>query len=315
MNDYERYMLQQRRQAELEEEEKNRILSEMSAANSLNNTKFKEFVREEGYQESKRTPSTFITTVRTKLMEASLNKIFDKCFEGCRFETEPEFNHSLVNQFVQENGVNSLLLDFSTSTPLLSELALRIENSAKKLLESDDVDMENPDTQAMDSDELEDIVDDIDGDSEIEDICDQIRARVSRATEEFIQKNTLDKVNIKDILATTKDKCDNIKSGDDATDELIKQEAEISAHKQIRAIYNRPHKIFEKLVLNISEACVKNHDLAEVYLNESGKINMDMVVSKATSIYTFMEFVDVFRIHPVDEQFIKEMITILPEED
>jgi len=255
--------------------------------------------------------SNLRSNIKAELMEAALDTIFDKCFaDNCynKDELDDAFNDSIITNFISDEGIEHLLDRFESKTYMLSELALLIKETADKAVE--DLDIDNVDSYVVNPELKQNLIDNIKGNEDIEDIADSIRFKVSRATEDFIHKNIVDKLNIKDIMLTTKEKLDDIKSGDDVLDQEIKQEQTLALKRRIREINNRPHSIFEQMVINTTEAILKNDELRNVFTLESGKIDMDKIVKRVTSYYTFLEMVNTMKMVDNIEKYIEEALAI-----
>lgn len=253
----------------------------------------------------------FKSSVKSELLEAGLDLIFDKCFgssSALLSDEDKSFNSTIVSNFIFEEGVENLLDTFSSKTQLLSELSYYINETVEDALQ--DIDIDNSDTQVVDSELKEDLLDNINGDETIDDITDVIRSRVSQATEDFIQKNIVDNIDIKDAMYATKQKLDNIKTGDDTLDQEIAKEQTLATKRIIRKITNRPHSVFEQMVINLTESILGEEKLKDSFALESGKLDMDKIVKRSTSYYTFLEMTKALKIKDVNENYIKEALNM-----
>lgn len=256
--------------------------------------------------------------IKTELMESALNTIFDDCFGNTTFDNTQEddaFNQSIITNFISDEGTNKLLDSFSERTEFLSNLAFSINEAVDDAMsdfedigEEQEPETADTDSYVLDPQLKEDLINNIKGNEELEDIIDVIRFNVSRATEDFIQKNIVDKLNIKDIMYTTKEKLDAIKNGDDVLDKEISQEATIAAKKAIRELGKRPRSIFEQMTINLTERVLSNDQLKEAFTLESGKLDIDKIVKRSTSFYTFLEMVNTLNLRKIDDEYIKEAV-------
>lgn len=257
------------------------------------------------------------TSIKTELLEAALNTIFDDCFGNTSFDNSAEdnaFNQTIISNFVSDEGPDNLLDGFSERTEFLSALAKVIREDVKDAMEDIDptsnADDEEIDGYVLDPEMKNNLVNNIQGDEDLEDVIDVIRFKVSRATEDFIQKNIVDKLNIKDIMYTTKEKLDAVKNGDDVLDDEITQEHTMIAKRAIKEVSKRPHSIFEQMVINLTEQVISNEDIRKVFTLESGKLDMDKIVKRATSYYTFLEMANTLNLINVNEEYIQEAIAM-----
>lgn len=248
------------------------------------------------------------TNVKTSLLETALSTMVKKALPEVIATEHSQFINSIVSDFIQEEGgVYPVLDTMRNKTVLLSELADEVEDTAKE--EVEDLEPDDPDTVMVKSEPENDLIQKIEGDEEVEDIADIVKQKVSRATAEFMEKNVMSQADIKDTLNDAKEKIENVQTGDAEVDEEIKQEATLSAKRKIKEIQNRPHGVFEQLVLNMSHAVLGNDSIRESYLTESNNLDMDAIVEKCTCIYTLMEMANTLRLKKFDESNIDKFIS------
>ena len=247
----------------------------------------------------------FRQNVKGSILEGILNVLVQKVLPDIIHEDA--FVHGFIKGFIEEEGVDKLLSDMKTKTCLLSELASDIDDAYEDSTES--IDPKDPDTFVASDSKTVDLISKVESDEEIDAVADIIRNKVSRATDEFIEKNVMDQTEIKGILQDTKNRMAEVRTGDDTVDEEIRQEATVRAKKQVKAIRNRPHTVFEQLVVNIAEAALKNEDLKLQYVKEDGKLDMDKIVNKATCIYSVLETVNTLKIKEFSTEDIEHYIT------
>lgn len=248
--------------------------------------------------------------VTETVLESCLSSIVQKCLPKVIVEDNKQFISSIVSGFVQKENAYTILDNMNGKTLLLSELATLIKEAVDEELEPVNPD-EDIEAMPIDNTPEKDLISKIEGDEEINDIADIIKSKVSRATEEFMANNVINQTDIKDTLADTRLRMDKVNTGDDAVDEEIRQEAYIKAHRQVEKIRNgRPRGVFEQLVINMTEAVMKNDKTREAYtIQESGRLNVGGIVDKCKCIYTLMETVNTLKIKKLNEKDIIDSIT------
>lgn len=255
--------------------------------------------------------NTFKNKVYDSIMENFLTGLFNDSLGNTKAiisEDIKAFNKSLIRNFVMEEGSRNLLDRMSNTSRFTAEMANIMEQKADEAIAA--VNPDDPSTYTVDSEEQLNFYDNVDSKDTIEDLTDIIKMRVSRATEDFVEKNLADKMDIKDIMLTAKDKIDNIKSGDEETDDAIAQEATIKMKRAIKETNKRPHNIYEQMVINLTEQIVSNDKLKEKFTNESGRLDMDAIIERCNSFYTMLEMVNTLKIKPMTEDYIKEVIKL-----
>lgn len=243
--------------------------------------------------------------VKSDILENVLSAIVQKSLPETIHETN--FVNSIVRDFVEQEGALNLLDNMSEKTALLSEMAISINEAYDEEIE--DVDPKEPDTFMANTAPTTALISKIDGDEGMADITDTIKEKVSRATQEFIEKNVIDQQDIKDTLADTKERIAQVKTGDDELDEEIREEQTTLAKKKIKAISRRQGGVFEQLVKNMSSSILKNEAIKENYTMGNGQINMESIVARATCVYTMLEAVNTLKIKPMTADVIENYIT------
>lgn len=256
--------------------------------------------------------SEFKNKLENSLLEAAFNKILDMSMGNANSILDPaskEFCNSIVSSYVEEQTGSALLEKMSTRSILLSEMANRINEIVSSVLEN--VDPEDPSTYNVSASEEDDLLDDIDGSEEIEDITDIIRERVSRATEEFITKNRADNSEIQNMIEDTKERIQDINTGDEDIDSQAAQQENARLQKKIKTIkVSSATSIFGLVVENFAKTVIGNSDLLKVYTSESGKLNMDLVVEQAGCYYTLLEALNTLQLEEANEAYLKEAVII-----
>lgn len=250
----------------------------------------------------------FYDNVKSNILESCLSTIIKKSLPEVISEEHNNFIHNITRDFIQEEGLYPLLDRMHTKTQFLFELADEVEKTTDE--EMEDIDAEEPDTMMINKEHEKDLICKIEGNEEVEDISNIIKSKVSRATEEFMEKNIVDQTDIKDTLLDTKEKLASVRTGDDALDEEIRQEASLLAKRKIAKIHNRPHGVFEQLVINMTNAIISNESIKESYVSEEkGRLDMDAIIEKCTCMYTLMEMANTLRLKEFNENNINNYIS------
>lgn len=261
--------------------------------------------------------SAFKDQLQSYLLEGFLEKIFNTALgskASIISEDTKKLNKSLIKGFInEEGGADAIISMMETKSNMLAEAALYINEEVEDQMDKYDKSEDKKaciDTDEGEEDPKDSMLDKIDGSEEFEDVSQEIQQRVSMATQNFIQKNMQDKMTIQDTMSDTKEKIEAIRTGDEETDEEIKQEQTIKMKRAIRNITNRPHSIYEQLVMNLTEAIMKDEKAKPKFTLESGKLDMDAIVERATSFYTLLEMVNTLNLKKMDKEYIQNMISM-----
>ena len=264
----------------------------------------KEYQRKESIKER----TEFKNKLKSYLMESWLNYVFEHSLgnrKSVLSEDVLNLNKSLIKTFVNEEGVDSLLTTMSYKSNLLAEVAKYINEAVEEELKEYDKEDTAP---TINADLQNNLYDKLDGSQDFEEISDTIRERVSLATQNFIQKNMVDKLDIKEIMNNTKERLSAVRTGDDEKDEQISHEQTIKMKRAIKEINNTPHSIFEQLVINLTEQVISDPKIKEKFTTESGRLDMDGIVDRSISMYTMLEMVNALQLKDMDHEYIQSVI-------
>lgn len=264
----------------------------------------KEYQRKESIKER----TEFKNKLKSYLMESWLNYVFEHSLgnrKSVLSEDVLNLNKSLIKTFVNEEGVDSLLTTMSYKSNLLAEVAKYINEAVEEELKEYDKEDTAP---TINADLQNNLYDKLDGSQDFEEISDTIRERVSLATQNFIQKNMVDKLDIKEIMNNTKERLSAVRTGDDEKDEQISHEQTVKMKRAIKEINNRPHSIFEQLVINLTEQVISDPKIKEKFTTESGRLDMDSIVDRSISMYTMLEMVNALQLKDMDHEYIQSVI-------
>lgn len=249
----------------------------------------------------------FLVDIKEYLLEEFIYEISSKSMQKVELNVNKSFLKSLIHEYVQTNGVYNIIDKMkSKNTLFLSESVDFLETYYNIIKENSGKEDE---VFEVDPCNMEDFYCDLKNES-IENISDIIGRRVSKATEEFMNKNIVDDINIKDILSDTKEKIDNITGVDKDTKEEIKLEYTNRMKRNIKNIEKRPKSIFEQIVYNMSDSIIKNDNIFLEYCTEEGRLDMEKIVSKSKTVYTFFEMLNTTKIEDFNRDNILNIITI-----
>lgn len=166
--------------------------------------------------------------------------------------------------------------------------------------------------------------DELEKEEDVQKAVELIRQRVSDAEEAFIKRNAEDKKKVEDLLGkisdnvkTVEDLSDNdsTKSSEDTDNEEESGEAKVAEEhvrmykKQIKEISeNRPRTVFEHMVRNLMTDVVKDSNLKEKYVTESGQFDMPAFMESAKVMYGFLETINTIQLEKVDTKYIQKVL-------
>lgn len=250
--------------------------------------------------------TNFVDSVSPTLLAEAMNYILQKCLENTS-EEDKKFGRVLCEQYVQENNAGNMLRQFKTKSVLLAETALCIEEAATKIIDHTDKNALNFTIKASDKKDFYRTLDDL----SVDEVCKKINERVCNATEEFIQNNVNDKLDMEELARKTKENIDAVKASTKEKEEAIKQEHANLYHEAVNNIatgYNRNKNIYEQMVNTATKSVVKDMKSYPIFVSESGKVDISKITDKVNVMYTFLEMLNTTKMRKVDAAYIQECI-------
>lgn len=244
----------------------------------------------------------FCESVQNFLVSESIYSILQPCLEG-KSDADKEYGRVLCEQFVQEEDSYSLLRRFNRESLMLHEMYLAIMESYDNIMCK--IDKEDNLTFTIKPSDKKDFYDKL-SDVSTSEVCKKITERSCKAAEEFIQANINDKLDMEEIAAQTKENIDKIKADTDEKKKELQEECVRMGRQRMAQVLGRPKSFYEYLVHSLANGVLstENSDVKSAFVNESGKINMDMVREKADVMYRFLETINTAKIKSIDESYI-----------
>ena len=246
----------------------------------------------------------FITDSKKALLEECIYRTFDASLRKVNPAPTLESTcRALVDNFVNEQGVENLLRRFRTQSVFLSELALLVDKFHKKIVESCDKD--NEETFKVDSNITDKFYEELDA-INADEVIYSIRNRVSDSMNEFIDQNAADKIAIKDVLRDTKDQIDALKG---AVPDEVRESYAYDAKRKVTEIRNkRPKTVISAMVESMLRKAYTDDNYRAIYF-EGVEPNMNKIVEHCEIMYTFLETVTTAKMIDVNENYIREILS------
>jgi len=243
----------------------------------------------------------FTKELKESLISECIMSLYNKSL-GVQLENahQDAIKRNLVNQFVEENGADNLLRSFKKNSFLLAEYARISEKYYNIVIEG--CDKKNENTFIMEPTDKDDFYADLEI-PESDEVASVIKLRVSSAINHFNDAYQTDRAEIKNILQDSQEK---IQSADS---ESMKESYELAAKRKINSVRNkRVQNVFENMVIKTAKAAMDDDNAKNVYLNESGKLDMDTIVDNCSIMYTFLEVLNTAKIQKIDESYITNLL-------
>ena len=175
----------------------------------------------------------------------------------------------------------------------------------------DDIEEDQEEEEDTDEESTGPIFDELKKEDDIKKAIDLIKKRVSDAEEAFIQRNKEDKEQINQLLNKISGNVktvEDIADKDDTESKLAQESARITKQKIDQIRDNKPMKVFDKMARKVSSNIVKDVDVREHYVLESGQLDVPMVMETAKVMYAFLETINTLQLEKVDEKYIQEVL-------
>ena len=284
-----RHSVKNAERTEVDRERQNRLL-EQADQQRIRNNKYIQFISESkdfllGEAIYKLVAETLTESTNTALLNVGKN---------------------LSHNFVKEESARNLINRFKTQSIFLSEMADIIEDVHGKVVEcakenmNDDFTISNSDLEAF-YNKLDQL--------DYSNMASAIRAKVSKAEEDFIQANINDRLNMEEIANKTKEKIDRVKMKDADIEEAVKQEFACLYKDSISRIQNRKKSLLESFVLHTTQSILIDDNMRAQYTTENGKLNTKAVIELAEVMYTFLEAVNTSQMKDITPSYLESILS------
>ena len=243
----------------------------------------------------------FITSVKEQFLGDCIYSIFNESLNifDRRDPKQENIKKALVQNFIQEQGVDKLLNRFKSKNILLSEFALITNKAVKSVLESTET--YNINSWTVDSDIKDRFIDDLQNCNSKEAII-TITDRVTDAETDFVNDNMRKKMEIDQILQAKKERLDQLED----KPEEVKESVGFTYDRKIKEIKNRRvSSVYQMIAEAMTKNALTDEELKNVYIKE-GNLDMDTLLEDSQIMYTFLE--TLYTTEMVDESYVSEFI-------
>lgn len=302
----EAYKAQLERNKEYEE----RVIRESAEeAESIEKVENDLLSRKERFQENKLAYDNYINSVRSMLLTEAISSITLESLGEYITDDSKHIVKNLVNKFVKENGVYNILSN--TQKTYSIEAVKSLVNKYTTII-TEKCDKDNKETFKVDKEDKVKFLDELNDEKDIENVKQAIALRVSNAEEEFITANIDDKLDINNIIQDTKNRIESTKTDmttdDETKDEIAKEATNLSKQRIDNIRENRKRSIFNQMVINLSESVIKDENIRNEFMTDSGQLNMDKIVESTKCFYGFLETLNTMKLENVNEEYIENVL-------
>lgn len=248
--------------------------------------------------------NNWLNGIKESLVYDVIYSIFSESFSpiktGAADSKYDSLRKALVESFIklEASNIDSFINKMKHKSEMLSEMGVLIEQTVKKIKE--DVKPDDEGTYILDTSIKDDFFDKLNM-TKPENVIYTIRHRVSDAVEDFVNQNTIDKMEIAEIMKQAKERIDS------ANSDTMKEAYEQQAKRKISEVYAKEKDLLSSMVYNLSEAAYTNEKLA--YLKTvNGTVDMDTVVETCEVMYTFLETLNTTRLIDMNEESVSQFL-------
>ena len=254
----------------------------------------------------------FSNQVKSFAIETAISTIVDHIIEEQHGdERDMAIAHGVIKEAVKEAGYANLISRFAGKNLMLSQMASYCEDCCNRMMEaakakdSDDGDIDADPNYAMDKSIADDFV------NKIKDLVPAntikaIRTRVANSMDEFLNQQAENKSTIMDIYNKANEKAKNLQSN------MVSESALESYKNRMKAkansVYSRPTNLIGAMVRTMTENVYKDENLKKIYFDESGKLNMQLIINDNAVIYTVLETMNTTGMKDFTIDTIKEIL-------
>lgn len=255
----------------------------------------------------------FIKSVKESFMNQFIYTIFTESLERVDPDAlnvvNEDMRRSMINSFIQEcGGIDAMLMEYESKTPLLSDVTESIRRYTNMVLEAtkdcNKKDCAETSEFKIPRDVSTAFYDELNM-ADFGDVTLQISSRVLDGIDEFLTGNALMKANIDQIINNTKDKIGASKA------EAQQESASLVAKKKITALkLNTPKTVFDCMMTEAVTDVMKDDNTRATYIHE-GTLDIDKVALYCKASYTLLETVNTIKLKNVDEDYIRKALGLV----
>lgn len=250
----------------------------------------------------------FKNNTRDVFLFEALYTTLDRSISGSSHIYIQPLMRAMVKNYITESGGTECVLNkMRTKTLFLSEMCRIVEKYSDMVNEA--VEGSDADNLTIPSDIKDSFYDELDK-TEIDDVTQEIRNRVSDSVNNFIDQNAKNKEEIEEIISKANDakanSSDQLDTDEDRSAE-IKESYDHNANKKINKVLNSNKSVLSYFVEAVSLATMKDKQLLEES-STNGQIDYDKVMDKAGTMYTMLEMLNTTKLEKVDAAYIKDII-------
>lgn len=277
-------------------------LEQQRIEQDLYNQDRKRFMEQE---QIKKKYSAFIKESKTYLLSEALNYFLQPCLK----DANKQMGKLLCESFVTEETAPKLLTHMKGKSVLLALVAEAVEDTHKVVVHgAKDTD---PSTFKISKTVTDKFFERLDTLSEPE-ITDRINKNVCRAIEDYVEANAKDKEKLDKLAEETKDKINNIQARTKEQKEKIEQECVQMYKRQVNDIKRRKGyrriNLFEEMMNLATQNTLGDKSMLESFTGEDGKLNVPAIRRNVTTMYTFLEMVNVLELKMINEGYVKKVL-------
>lgn len=253
--------------------------------------------------ESKR--NKFKNGLKDTFLFEAFYTVFDKAMARSGHVFTKPLMRALVKNYIAESGADNLLSKMHTKTLFLSEVSRLVNKySTNVMLEANEATTE--DELIISDDTKKSFYEELDK-TEIDDISSEIKSRVSDAMGDFIEENNNRKAEIEKIIDDNNRIKENIQADTDEEETELKESYDFIAQRKIRKIKSSNKSVVSHFIEAVAVATMKDPKLlSEASID--GQLDMDKVIDKAGTMYTFLEMLNTTKLENVNADYLKEIL-------
>lgn len=248
----------------------------------------------------------FVDKIEANVFKEALNYLVQKTLPETIGDEGRQIAKGLCTKYVEESSIPTMLRRFKTTSLPLAEMAIIIENTTEKI--KNNVDPSNELTFTINQKDKKDFFDSL-ANVGFDKIVDKVRARVAKATEEFVQNNIKDKTEMEKMALATKERIEAAKTKNDEERKQVTKEFTSMYNGHVnRMVSKRKRNVYEQMINSMANTVMKNDQLRPGFVNESNGLDVEKVGSVVNVMYTFLETVNTAKIEKMTEKRIKDFI-------
>lgn len=258
----------------------------------------------------------FKDSVKRMLIEGFMYNILKKTIDNPS-DFQLKLSKNIINNYINERGAWNLLDKMiSINSPFMIESSNLIQDTYDKIMnENCETNNNQSGPYTVSIDDEDEFYEELEKETDINNISHMIAMRVTNAEQEFINRNIEDKLNIKELLDNTAEKISNMKKSNSLSNEEknnVEESYSQFSNIELQKMKKREKNLYEQMIFNLSKLSLSESKFKEYgFIDDNGKLNFDLISESVNVFYSYAEMLNSIHLESFSIEDINNLILFM----